>query len=516
MHRSLRQSRECSRLATLKVVSRDGAFQDEKSSGSPNSEQSRILYVTSEMTDFVKVGGLGDVSSALPRALRRYHDVRVLIPGYREILKQHTEMPVVARLPAASGLPACDLGRLEMLDGLVVYVILCPELFDRDGSPYGDTSGVDWLDNDVRFARLGLAAAELAAGSRDLDWRPDLLHLNDWPSALAAAFLNWRNIPTPTILTIHNLAYQGLFGAERLPVLGIPESSFRVDGVEFYGKLSFLKAGIYYASHVTTVSSTYAREITTPELGCGLDGLLRVRSSQGRLTGILNGIDGTWGPDGLPASQRPVRPSSSCDWTGKPFKAEHVRQAFGLAVSRGPLFAVVSRLVHQKGIDLTIQATETILREGGQLVITGRGEARFEMALQELAFRHPGHVGVRIGFEEAEARQMFAGSDFLLMPSRFEPCGLSQMYAQSFGTLPVASKTGGLADTVEDGVTGFLFEESSLAEMLGALYRAVDIYASPQKLKAMRRAAMQRRFGWDRSARKYCGLYEGAIVRRAG
>lgn len=504
------------KIAKLTVVSRNGSGRDEQSSGSANSEQSKILYVTSEMADFVKVGGLGDVSSALPRALRGYHDVRVLMPGYREVLARNKEISVVARLPAESGLPACDLGRLEMPDGLVVYVILCPELYDRDGSPYGDTSGLDWPDNDVRFARLGLAAAELAGGLGDLSWRPDLLHLNDWPSALAAAFLNWRGISTPTILTIHNLAYQGLFGAERLPALGIPEASFQIDGVEFYGKLSFLKAGIYYASHVTTVSSTYAQEITTPELGCGLDGLLRVRSSQGRLTGILNGIDETWGPHGLPTSQHPVGPFVNRDWTGKPSNAEHVRQAFGLAVSRGPLFAVVSRLVHQKGIDLTIQATETILREGGQLVITGRGEARFEMALQELAVRHPGNVGVRIGFEEGEARQMFAGSDFLLMPSRFEPCGLSQMYAQSFGTLPVASKTGGLADTVEDGVTGFLFEETSLAEMLGALYRAVDIYASPQKLKTMRRAAMQRRFGWDRSARQYCGLYGRAVANATG
>jgi starch synthase len=337
--------------------------------------------------------------------------------------------------------------------------------------------------------------------------------LNDWPSALAPAFLAWRGLSIPTILTIHNLAYQGLFGAERLRPLGIPESSFQIDGVEFHGKLSFLKAGIFYASHVTTVSSTYAREITTPEFGCGLEGLLRMRSDQGRLTGILNGIDETWGPQlGQQLSDAPL----SNDWAGKPANAEHVRKTFGLAVSRGPLFAVVSRLVHQKGIDLTIQAAETLLREGGQLVVTGRGEAHLESALQKLAARHPGKVGVRIGFDEAEARQMFAGSDFLLMPSRFEPCGLSQMYAQSFGTLPVASRTGGLVDTVEDGVTGFLLEETSLPELLGALYRAVDIYASPRKLKAMRRAAMQRRFGWGLSARRYSDVYGSAAASSAG
>jgi starch synthase len=509
MHRSLTQRR--ARSSAARSIARPGkeARRVEEQAGEASSLGSRILYVTSEMADFVKVGGLGDVSSALPRALRVYHDVRVLIPGYREVLARHDQISVVTRLPAASGLPACDLGQIEMPDGQVVYVVLCPELYDREGSPYGDSSGMDWLDNDVRFARLGLAAAEIAAGLADIDWKPDLLHLNDWPSALAPAFLAWRGLSTPTILTIHNLAYQGLFGAERLPTLGIPESSFQIDGVEFYGKLSFLKAGIFYASHVTTVSPTYAQEITTPDLGCGLHGLLRVRSSQGRLTGILNGIDETWGPQ---STQHLAGGVVSSDWADKAASGDHVRKAFGLAVSRGPLFAVVSRLVHQKGIDLTIQAAETLLREGGQLAVTGRGETHLESALQKLAARHPGKVGVRIGFDEAEARQMFAGSDFLLMPSRFEPCGLSQMYAQSFGTLPVASKTGGLVDTVEDGVTGFLFEETSLSELLGALYRAVDIYASARKLKAMRRAAMQRRFGWDLSARDYSGVYRGAVA----
>lgn len=500
---------KCTRKAPVVVAK--PTFRASGSSNSETSSQSKVLYVTSEMADFVKVGGLGDVSSALPRALRDHHDVRVLIPGYREVLTHQADISVVARLPAASGLPACDLGRIEMADGLVVYVVLCPELYDREGSPYGDASGLDWADNDVRFARLGLAAAELANGLADLDWRPDLLHLNDWPSALAPAFLAWRSASTPTILTIHNLAYQGLFGAERLPVLGIPVGSFHINGVEFHGKLSFLKAGIFYASHVTTVSATYAREITTLELGCGLHGLLKTRSDQGRLTGILNGIDEAWSPH---AHSHLGDQSDSDFGAGRRLSAESVRKAFGLAVSRGPLFAVVSRLVHQKGIDLTIQAAETLLREGGQLVVTGRGETQLESALQNLAARHPGNVGVRIGFEESQARRIFAGSDFLLMPSRFEPCGLSQMYAQSVGTLPVASRTGGLTDTVEDGVTGFLFEETSLAGLLGAIYRAVDIYASPRKLKAMRRAAMRRHFGWGRSAGQYGALYGSLLPAR--
>jgi len=468
-----------------------------------------ILYVTSEIADYVKAGGLGEVSAALPRTLRRLYDVRVLIPGYRQVLEAHPTIPVVGRMPPAFGLPACDLGRIEAADGLVVYVLLCPDLYDREGSPYGDRNGVDWTDNDIRFARLGLAAADLAGGVGDPAWRPGLLHLNDWPSGLAAAYCNWRGQRTPSILTIHNLAYQGLFEPERLPRLGVPEHAFQMEGVEFYGKLSFLKAGIVYASHVTTVSSTYADEITTPEMGCGLDGLLRVKADQGRLTGILNGIDESWDPTTCPHLASPFAPD---DWSGKQANADHVRQAFGLAVSRGPLFAVVSRLVHQKGVDLAIAAAETIVRQGGQIVVTGRGEGRFEQALQGLATRYSGSVGVRIGFDETEARRMFAGSDFLLMPSRFEPCGLSQMYAQRYGSLPIAHKTGGLADTIEDGVTGFLFGEMSLSGFVDAIRRGLDAYRSKARLEDMRRAAMNRHFGWSKSAEGYRDVYGRAMA----
>ena len=469
----------------------------------------KILYVTSEMSDFIKAGGLGDVSAALPRSLRRLYDVRVLIPAYRDVLAQHPEIDVVARLPAAHGLPACDLGQIVSADGLVIYVILCADLYDREGSPYGDQAGTDWFDNDIRFARLGLAAAQIVAGLGDLHWKPDLLHLNDWPSALASAYLAWDGMPCPSVLTIHNLAYQGLFDRTRLSPLGVPDTAFQMEGVEFHGKLSFLKAGIVYASHVTTVSETYAREITTPEFGCGLDGLLRRHEAEGRLTGILNGIDETWDPRTDASLDSPF---GTENLKGKAANAGEVRREFGLAVSRGPLFAVVSRLVHQKGVDLSIEATETIVRQGGQVVVTGRGEARFETDLQRLAARYPGQVGVRLDFQEQTARRMFAGSDFLLMPSRFEPCGLSQMYAQRFGSLPIARQTGGLADTIEDGVTGFLFKDPSLAAMLGAIYRAVDAFGSRRQLTSMRKAAMGRSFAWTRSAAGYAGVYERATA----
>ena len=469
----------------------------------------RLLFVTSEMTDFVKVGGLGEVSAALPRALRQRNDIRVLIPGYREVVADRS-ITEIAHLQAVAGMPDCRIGRIDMADGLVIYVLLCPDLYDRDGTPYGDANGEDWADNDIRFARFALAAAEVACGVPDLGWKPDLLHLNDWQAALASAYLTWRGRPVPSLLTIHNLAYQGLFGRERLPALAIPEEAFQIEGVEFHGKISFLKAGIYYASHVTTVSENYAREITTPEFGCGLEGLLKTRARSNQLTGILNGIDDSWDSGRDPHL---FTAFSDRDMAGKMASAQHAREEFGLAVTRGPLFAIISRLVHQKGIDLVIAAANDIVARGGQLAVTGKGEAEFEGALLELSRRHPGSVGVRIGFDEAEARRLYAGSDFLLMPSRFEPCGLSQMYAQRYGSLPVAHKTGGLADTIDDGVTGFLFSDLSPAGLMDAVFRAIESFGSQHRLAEMRRRAMKRPLNWLQSSRRYSALYEGVLRR---
>jgi len=463
-----------------------------------------ILYVTSEIDDYVKAGGLGEVSATLPRALRRHCDIRVLIPGYRQVVSQHPHMEIVAHLPALAGLAACDIGRVETPDGLIIYVVLCPELYDRPGTPYLNETGRDWSDNHLRFARLSSVAAEMATGVTGLDWRPNFLHLNDWTSALTSGYLAWRGSKTPSILTIHNLAYQGLFDASHLQQLGIPDHAYQIDGVEFYGRLSFLKAGIFYASHLTTVSATYADEITRPEHGCGLDGLLARRAAEGRLTGILNGIDESWDPKHDPTL---LRRFDAGEWAAKRRNSDYIRAAFGLAVSRGPLFAIVSRLVHQKGVDLAIEAAQDIIAQGGQLIVTGQGERRFEKAMVSLQKSHPESVGVRIGFDQEEARRMFAGSDFLLMPSRFEPCGLSQMYAQRFGSLPIAHRTGGLADTIEDGETGFLFADPSLPSLVGAIKRAMDTYASQRKMNRMRREAMSKSFGWQRSAVGYDHVY---------
>ena len=464
----------------------------------------RVLFVTSEMSDFVQVGGLGAVSAALPRALKRHCDVRVMLPGYRQVLARARGMDIVAHLPGAGAVPPCSIGMTTLADGLVVYVVLCEELFKRDGSPYADASGTDFSDNDLRFARLSLAAAQWAAPGRH-DWRPASLHLNDWQTALAAGYLAWSGVDAPALLAIHNLAHQGLFEASRMSALAIPSRAFTMQGVEFFGRISFLKAGLNYAAQLVTVSATYAEEITRPEFGCGLDGLLSERAAQGRLTGILNGVDESWDPRkdrNCPYLYDPQR------WKGR--YADYVRGMFGLSLWRAPLFSFVSRLVHQKGVDLVLQAGERIADLGGQLVVMGLGEPKMEAELAALSSRRRDAVGVRVGFDAEDARALFAGSDFVLMPSRFEPCGLSQMYAQRFGAIPIARRTGGLGETIQDGKTGFLFDQPDIADLDEAIRRALEVYGCNKRLYELRRAAMAVRYDWDDSAHR-CGAIHRAL-----
>ena len=469
----------------------------------------KILFATSEIADFVQTGGLAAVSASLPRALKPACDVRVVLPGYRCALAKAPPLTLLEQLPACAGLPPCTMASLTLADGLVVYVVLCDELYGRDGAPYADARGQDYADNDVRFARLSLAAAEIAA--RGLGgWRPDLVHLNDWPTALTAGYLAWRGIETPALMTIHNLAHQGLFPAGRREALGIPEDAFGIEGVEFFGQLSFLKAGIAYARHVTTVSETYAGEILAPERGCGLDGLLARRAGEGRLSGVLNGLDADWDP----------RADRNCPYLFDPQRwkgryADFVRGMFGLSLARAPLFAFVARFVHQKGVDLVLEAAARIVERGGQIVAIGEGDREAELALVDLARRFPDAVGVRVGFEARLARAIFAGCDFLLMPSRYEPCGLSQMYAQKFGALPIAHRTGGLSETIVDGKTGLLFGPADGAALGAAVSRALALYQNPREFSAMRRAAMAVDFGWRRSAQRYADLYRELALRPA-
>src|ERR1700724_716170 len=460
------------------------------------------------MDDFVRVGGLAAVSAALPRALRPWSDVRIMLPGYRDVVEQFTHIEIVGQCAPLGEMPACSLGRASTRDGLPIYVLLCAQLYDRPGNPYGDEQGRDWPDNDVRFARFASAAAELALGTLDKNWAADLVHANDWQAALAPAYLAWKNARIPSILTIHNLAYQGLFPRESLRRIGAPESSFHIDGLEFYDKMSFLKGGIVYASHLTTVSETYAKEITTSELGCGLEGLLRRRSDAAQLTGILNGIDETWDPR---VCAQLAQPFGAGDWEGKRANSDYVRQQFGLALSRGPIFGLVARLVHQKGVDLVLGAADEIIEAGGQIIVTGSGEPAIEQALVEAHRRRPDAIGVVIGFNEGQARRIFAGSDFTLMPSRFEPCGLSQMYAQRFGSLPIGHQTGGLGGTTTHRENRFLFDRPSTESFLSGIRRAFSTYLAKDRLDSMRRSAMSRSFSWDVSAACYGALYRKTV-----
>jgi starch synthase len=464
----------------------------------------KVLFATSEFEDFVRAGGLASVSAALPRELRTLCDIRVVIPAYRSLLAAVSEIEVVGTCPPLADLPACVIGLTRTKDGLPVYLVICPQLYDREGSPYGAENGVDWPDNDIRFARLSSAAAEIAAGKADGNWSADLIHVNDWPTALAPAYLEWSGRRLPSLLTIHNLAYQGLFDHRTMERIGAPSAAFNIDQLEFYGKVSFLKGGIVHASHLTTVSQTYSREITTKEYGCGLQDLLRLKAERNQLTGILNGIDETWNSHQCADLASPFGVG---DWDAKEHNSQAVRQEFGLPMSRGPLFGLVARLVHQKGIDLVLSTAEAIVAAGGQLIVSGRGEEAFERKLEETSRRFPGSIAVKLGFEDGAARRIFAGSDFTLMPSRFEPCGLSQMYAQRFGSLPIGHATGGLAETIEDGKTGFLFKSASVESFLGALCRAFSTYGTKAELNLMRHAAMARIFSWRASANNYFDLY---------
>jgi starch synthase len=465
----------------------------------------RLLFVTTEIDDFVRTGGLAAVSAALPRVLRSWSDTRILLPGYGEVVRRLHDLRIVGKCEPLGAMPACDIGAGETADGLPFYVVICPQLYERPGTPYVDENGRDWPDNDIRFARLASVAASLAAGHLDPAWKADVVHLNDWQSALAPAYLSWNGARIPSVLTIHNLAFQGLFERETLHRIGAPESAFHIEGLEFYGKVSFLKAGLQYATHLTTVSETYAREITLPEFGCGLDGVLRKRAANGELTGIINGIDDSWNSK---TCTQLTSPFASGDWKRKHANKSHLRKQFGLAVSRGPLFGLVARLVHQKGVDFVLESAETIVESGGQIVVLGRGETEIEEALRKVQAKYPRSIAVSIGFEDGEARRIFAASDFTLLPSRFEPCGLSQMYAQRFGSLPIGRKTGGLAETIKDGQTGFLFPHASTESFMSAVCRAFGAFSDYRRLNSMRSGAMAQEFQWSRPAASYQSLYQ--------
>lgn len=488
----------------------------------------RVLFVTPECYPLVKTGGLADVSAALPPALNAAGaDVRLLLPGYPAVLDGLANLHEVGEL--ITDLPGCDRARLRIgrtPDGVLAYALDAPALFNRPGNPYLGPDGKDWPDNAMRFAALSWAAAGFAAEEGyDPWWRPDVLHGHDWQAGLMPAYLALRpdrfaGTRRPgTVLTIHNIAYQGWFGAWMMGDVGLPSSAFRVDGVEYFGGIGYLKAGCFYSDRLTTVSPTYAHEIQTEEQGAGLQGLLAGRAET--LTGILNGVDyAVWDPARDP--HLPARYDAG-DLGGKDLCKAELQSAFGLdRRPDAPVAAVVSRLTWHKGLDLVLEAAGQWLSWGGQLVVLGNGEPGLEGGFKQLAQANPQSVGVRIGYDEPLSHRIQAGADLFLVPSRSEPCGLTQMYALKYGTLPLVRRTGGLADTIVDAnpaaaadgsATGFQFVNANAQELTWALRRAFALYRKPERWQAMQRHAMTRDFGWHRPAEEYMELYRGVMGR---
>lgn len=479
----------------------------------------RVLHVCSEIYPLLKTGGLADVAGALPAAQAKNGcDARVLVPGFPALRAGVLEQVLVAELAPVFGSGAIRLYRgLLPGSGIAVYVIDAPDLYDRPGNPYADAENRDYPDNHRRFALLGWIAARMAEGL-DPSWRPQVVHAHDWHAGLAPAYLKAAQQAggqrlAGSVQTVHNLAYQGNFPSHVFDQLHLPGHFFDVNGVEFHGDVSFLKAGLFYADKLTTVSPTYAREIQGGDQGCGLDGLLRSRA--GDLAGVLNGVDeAVWNP----ATDRLIpKVYDNRSMAGKLKGKTALQQEAGLALqNEAPLFCVVCRLTEQKGLHLVLDALPEIVERGGQIMVLGAGDAGLEAAFRAAAAAHPESVAVKIGYDEALSHRLIAASDVILVPSRFEPCGLTQLYGLKYGTLPLVRRVGGLADTVVDCsleniadavATGFVFETFDTTGIRAALRRAFALYNRKSDWKLVQRTAMQQQFGWDAAAADYLALY---------
>lgn len=475
----------------------------------------KVLHVASEIYPLVKTGGLADVVAALPAALaRRAVDARVLLPALPGIRSGIHEPRTVAELGPCFGAARVRLlqGRLSGA-GLHAWLIEAPMLYEREGNPYHAPDASEWPDNLQRFGLLGWVGAQLAAGRLDPDWAPDILHAHDWHAGMACAYLRAHAAATPSVFTVHNLAYQGLFPHQDAPLLGLSSRFMSSVGLEFHGQLSFMKAGLKFADRITTVSPRYAQEIALPEFGHGLDGVVRARAEA--VSGILNGIDTVvWDPARDPLiAQR----YDAAGLEGKSACKAALQLSAGLAPDPGaPLLLALSRLSSQKGLDLLLQALPGWLASGGQLVVQGTGDAALEQAFRSAAQAHPGRVAAFIGYDEDRAHRLVAGADLIAIPSRFEPCGLTQLYGMRYGTLPVVRRVGGLADTVTEAApgagtagpgTGFVFEHDEPGELLQALQRAATAWRDPAHRIALQRAGMARDWSWEAPAAAYAALY---------
>lgn len=479
----------------------------------------RVLFATSEVYPLVKTGGLADVSASLPDALCKLgHDVLVVLPGYPKALD-------AARKAGSTRAARFHVGHYDVslwhtpLPGSSATLCLvdCPPLFDRPGNPYQNEEGQDWDDNAHRFALFGRVAAMMAMGEAGLTWRPDLVHCNDWQTGLIPVFLAPHQRRPGIVFTIHNLAYQGIFSRETFQSLELPESLWHWDRLEFYGQFSFIKGGLVFSDRITTVSPGYAREIQTPEFGHGLDGVLRQRQQQ--LTGILNGIDTqVWNPQEDP--ELPFHFGQN-HMNNKALCRDDLRLELGLQDRGGPLLAFIGRLVEQKGVDWLISVLPGLLEGGCQCALLGSGEAHYETALKQLAQQWPAQMALTLGYDEGLSHRITAGADIFLMPSRFEPCGLNQMYSLRYGTIPIVHAVGGLSDTVRDpedvGVdkaNGFRFTGATERALLAAAERALAWFGNRQSWRRLQYNAMAADYSWNQRALDYGDVYQSVLGER--
>ncbi|MEW8459243.1 MAG: glycogen synthase GlgA [Candidatus Thiodiazotropha endolucinida] len=480
----------------------------------------KILFASSEATPLIKTGGLADVAGSLPAALNNIgQDCRLILPGYPDVLEKADNLQSLTQLEIAG-----ETSPVRLLQGscgphrVPLYVIDAPHRFNRAGNPYLSPEGMNWPDNVERFSLFCHAVTELALNRIDHDWQPDVVHANDWQTGLIAPLLSTQENRPATLFTIHNLAYQGLFDHATFLRLGLPDELWSYHHLEFHDQLSFIKGGIALSDRVNTVSPSYAAEIKTAEFGYGLEGLLNHRKDH--FSGVLNGIDyHEWDP----LNDRHIdTPYSAESFADKRNNKLALQQEYGLPEDENiQLFGYIGRLVDQKGVDLILQVLPGIMDAGAQMVMLGSGNKDLEHALEKISNRYHSRVGVFIGYDEGLSHRIEAGCDSFIMPSRFEPCGLNQMYSLRYGTVPIVRRTGGLADTVVDvnpttlvngSATGFVFDNADGSSLWGAMEHAINFYRrSATDWEILARTGMQQDFSWEASAQHYLELYQTAI-----
>ncbi len=476
-----------------------------------------VLSVASEAFPLVKTGGLADVVGALPAALADGNvDMRVMIPGYPAVITALKDGEIVHRYKSLFGSKARLLA--GQAAGLKLLVLDAPALFDRPGNPYLDDRGADWADNWQRFASFCRAAADIGEGALP-GFVPDVVHCHDWQAGLVPAYLRFGKGAARSLITIHNIAFQGRFEAGIFAELGLPDTAFAIDGVEYYGGVGYLKAGLQCADAITTVSPTYAEEICTPEGGMGLDGLLRARRSV--LSGIVNGVDtSVWDPT---TDAHLAETYSVARLGARARNKRAVEEAFGLEASDEALFCVVSRLAWQKGMDLLGECIDPLVAAGARLAVLGSGDPGIETMFRSAAARHPARIGIFAGYSEPLSHLLQGGADAIVIPSRFEPCGLTQFYGLRYGCVPVVARVGGLADTIIDAnvaaldagvATGVQFFPVDRSGLAGALLRAITLYDDRKTWQRLQRNGMKTDVSWARSAKRYADLY-GSLARSA-